>query len=89
MSSTDSPGAHGEPHPGPGHSSGCARPGCNHPVALHSNGKTPCRAFACRAGGPAECQACGGGGCDACKDGAVMLPCPGFVSSREESLLAS
>jgi hypothetical protein len=23
---------------------------CGHPYALHSNGKTPCRAFACTAG---------------------------------------
>jgi len=27
---------------------GCAR--CGHPFALHSNGTTPCKAFACTAG---------------------------------------
>lgn len=30
------------------HTSGCGN--CGHPYALHSNGTTPCRAFACTAG---------------------------------------
>jgi hypothetical protein len=30
------------------HATGCG--GCGHPFALHSNGKTECKAFACTAG---------------------------------------
>ena len=36
--------------------SGCAS--CGHPFALHSNGETPCRAFACTKGHNGQpCQA--------------------------------
>lgn len=40
--------------PARGSASGCAT--CGHPYAMHSNGKTSCRAFACTAGpGHAPC----------------------------------
>ena len=41
--------------PASGSASGCAE--CGHPFAMHSNGKTPCKAFACTAGpGRGPCQ---------------------------------
>jgi hypothetical protein len=46
------PGAGEEPRlgarPAGGTPPGCAE--CGHPLALHSNGTTPCKAFACTAG---------------------------------------
>lgn len=48
----EGPGAVGEPRlgarPVTGAPQGCAD--CGHPYALHSNGTTPCKAFACTAG---------------------------------------
>jgi hypothetical protein len=36
---------------------GCATPKCGHPLTMHSNGATPCRAAACHAGpGGTPCQ---------------------------------
>ena len=91
---TTAPGA----RPGHSASSGCARPGCGHPRALHSNGSTPCRAFACSA---ATCGACdgltvdaNGAECPRCHGRGTAGPCPEFVSRAdseppEERLLAS
>ena len=71
-----------------GESAGCA--GCGHPIALHSNGKTPCRAFACSGGPSAGCEACGGttrdvtsgAPCGACDGtGSVPGPCQGFTAA--------
>jgi hypothetical protein len=71
---------------------GCAR--CHHPFALHSNGESACRAFACSAGEPVECPQCRGRGqielrlagadpidaqCDACRGKGAVAPCPEFV----------
>lgn len=78
-------------------SAGCARPGCGHPRALHSNGTSPCKAFACSAG---PCEACQGStmetdgeACAACKGKGTTGPCPEFVSMAagppERRLLAS
>jgi hypothetical protein len=61
---------------------------CRHPLALHSNGKTPCMAFACSAGPSVGCGACGGTTrdtatgepCETCGGtGSVSLPCQGFT----------
>jgi hypothetical protein len=71
-----------------GESSGCAN--CGHPLALHSNGKTPCRAFACSGGPSVTCDACGGAmrsvatgePCEDCEGtGSVSGPCPGFIAA--------
>jgi hypothetical protein len=75
--------------------SGCAR--CHHPRALHSNGASPCRAFACSAG---PCESChgsttetDGSACGACGGTGTGTPCPGFVDRAdaplERALLAS
>jgi hypothetical protein len=83
--------------PAQGASSGCARPGCGHPRALHSNGKSPCRAFACSAG---PCGSCTGSttktdgeACGSCHGTGTGAPCPGFVdragAEPERALLAS
>lgn len=71
---------------------GCAR--CHHPFALHSNGESACRAFACSAGPSAVCPACEGHGkvelrlagadpmeatCDVCRGKGTVAPCPAFV----------
>ena len=72
-----------------GESSGCGR--CGHPLALHSNGKTPCMAFACSGGPAVGCVTCGGTTraiatgepCDACDGtGSVTAPCPGFTAAE-------
>jgi hypothetical protein len=84
-------------------SAGCAR--CHHPYALHSNGGSACRAFACSAGPAVECAACEGHGkvelslagadprdvtCDVCRGKGTVAPCPVFVPAvAEDSLLAS
>ena len=69
-----------------GESSGCA--GCGHPVALHSNGRTACKAFACSAGPSVACGTCGGirvteEPCETCEGaGTVRLPCQGFTTDE-------
>jgi hypothetical protein len=74
---------------------GCAR--CHHPFALHSNGVSPCKAFACSV---VPCESCqgstmetGGGACAACHGKGTTGPCPQFVSQAaeppERRLLAS
>jgi hypothetical protein len=76
-------------------STGCAR--CHHPYALHSNGTSPCRAFACSAG---PCESCmgstmetDGSDCETCDGKGTTGPCPEFVSQAaeapEQRLLAS
>ncbi len=76
-------------------SAGCAR--CHHPLALHSNGASPCKAFACSAG---PCESCmgstmeaNGEDCGACHGGGTAGPCPEFISRAadvpERRLLAS
>lgn len=69
-----------------GTSSGCAT--CGHPFALHGNGKTPCRAFACSGGPTVECRDCGGvtrdlatgNACQGCEGtGSVAVACTAFV----------
>lgn len=68
---------------------GCAI--CGHPHALHSNGATECKAFACTAGPSVGCGTCGGTTrnqatgqeCKRCKGtGSVRLSCRGFVKDR-------
>jgi hypothetical protein len=74
---------------------GCAR--CHHPYALHSNGTSPCRAFACSAGACETCMGSAmetdGSDCAACKGKGTVGPCPEFVSRAdsepEQRLLAS
>jgi hypothetical protein len=67
--------------------SGCA--GCGHPLTLHSNGRTACKAAGCTGGPPAECPSCHGttrsltdlGECTACDGrGTVPQPCAGFTA---------
>jgi hypothetical protein len=90
---SSAPGA----RPDPGASTGCARPGCGHPRALHSNGQTPCKAFACSAGPCQECMGStmntDGSECAACHGRGTGGPCPEFVSQAaeppERRLLAS
>ena len=76
-------------------SAGCAL--CHHPYALHSNGTSPCRAFACSA---VPCESCQGSTmetsgepCAACHGKGTAGPCPQFVSQAddepEQRLLAS
>lgn len=69
--------------------SGCA--GCGHPNALHSNGKTECKAFACRTGPSVGCTACGGTtqspasgqACKTCNGtGSIRLSCRGFTRDQ-------
>lgn len=80
--------------------SGCGD--CGHPLTLHSNGKTACRAAGCAAGPAEPCGEChgttfsltSGGECATCDGrGSVPAPCPGFTSrdrAREvPELLAS
>lgn len=66
--------------------SGCGN--CGHPLTLHSNGKTACKAAGCTAGTPAECPSCHGTTvslldnqqCTACNGrGVVPQPCAGFT----------
>jgi hypothetical protein len=74
---------------------GCAR--CHHPYALHSNGTSPCRAFACSVGACEECQGSmmdtNGDSCPVCHGKGTTGPCPEFVSrvadEPERRLLAS
>lgn len=82
--------------PVPGEASGCAN--CGHPYALHSNGRTPCRAFACTAGPSVGCETCGGttrtvATGDQCRDcrgtGSVKSPCQAFAESAVPAALAS
>jgi hypothetical protein len=81
--------------PGETATAGCAR--CHHPRALHSNGTSPCKAFACSA---IACEACQGSmmetngeDCAACHGKGTAGPCPQFVSQAdgepEQRLLAS
>jgi hypothetical protein len=78
-------------------SAGCARPGCGHPRALHSNGKSPCRAFACSAGPCGSCRGSAmetnGEDCAACHGRGTTGPCPEFVDRADDGperrLLAS
>lgn len=83
--------------PDPAAPAGCARPRCGHPYALHSNGSSPCRAFACSV---VPCEACQGStmetngeSCAACDGKGTVGPCPEFVSQAaeppERRLLAS
>jgi hypothetical protein len=76
-------------------STGCAL--CHHPYALHSNGTSPCRAFACSV---VPCETCHGStmetngeACAACHGKGTTGPCPEFVSrvadEPEQRLLAS
>lgn len=76
-------------------SAGCAL--CHHPRALHSNGKSPCRAFACSV---VPCESCqgstmdtDGSDCAACKGKGTTGACPQFVPEAAEAperrLLAS
>ncbi|MCW2929908.1 MAG: hypothetical protein JWM19_870 [Actinomycetia bacterium] len=69
-----------------GTSSGCAT--CGHPFALHGNGRTQCKAFACSAGPTVECTDCGGvtrdlatgEACQRCEGkGSVTIACVAFV----------
>lgn len=71
---------------------GCAR--CRHPHALHSNGKTGCKAWACTGGPSVSCTKCGGStlnvatgeACPVCEGtGSVSLPCPGFVEAVDQA----
>lgn len=65
--------------------SGCAE--CGHPVAMHSNGRTGCKAFACATGPSVQCPGCGGmrqlatgESCKACRgNGSIRLPCQAFA----------
>lgn len=80
--------------------SGCG--GCGHPLTLHSNGRTGCKAAGCTGGTPATCRSCHGttvslltnAECQACGGrGTVPTACTGFSvrgSVREvPELLAS
>lgn len=88
--------------PAAGSVPGCAD--CHHPLALHGNGATACRAWACTAGPAVTCPSCNGtqtavpGGdkpCPECKgSGSVATPCqsykdPGGRSVPGAELLAS
>jgi hypothetical protein len=72
-----------------GETPGCA--GCGHPYALHSNGRTPCRAFACSTGPVIQCGACNGTTsdlasgepCETCEGtGSTATPCRGFTHAE-------
>lgn len=68
---------------------------CRHPVALHGNGTTECKAFACMAGPSIQCPDCGGypnlvpgEPCKTCArtPGTVRLSCRAFESADQVSL---
>lgn len=77
--------------PLPGASTVCET--CKHPKALHGNGSTPCRAFACHAGPSVTCGTCGGtrllagSSCETCGGtGSVPLPCQRFAVAQPAAL---
>lgn len=84
--------------PDSGQESGCAA--CGHPLSLHGNGATGCRALRCSGGPAVVCAACGGTTvnvvtckpCEPCKGiGTVATACPSFsaIAPPEAELIAS